>query len=189
MGTMGALYWQLNDVWVAPSWSSIEFDGKFKILQYWAKEFLSPLYVTCHVDKTGKVSVIVIRDTLGSSENLKILIKVFKWSSFSVLREDIKNFEMEENSVKLVYSFKLTDYLKNELTPANSFLEISLRNTNNKTLASNYVFPERIKNCKGIQKSFVQVRNFNSINILIPYYYLTYFRLRFLHPDVSSPKA
>lgn len=34
MQTMGALYWQLNDVWVAPSWSSIEFNGNYKVSQF-----------------------------------------------------------------------------------------------------------------------------------------------------------
>lgn len=31
MNTMGALFWQLNDVWVAPSWSSIEYNGNYKV--------------------------------------------------------------------------------------------------------------------------------------------------------------
>lgn len=28
---MGALFWQLNDVWIAPTWSSIDYYGRYKV--------------------------------------------------------------------------------------------------------------------------------------------------------------
>lgn len=31
---MGTLYWQLNDCWPAPTWSSIDYYGSWKALHY-----------------------------------------------------------------------------------------------------------------------------------------------------------
>lgn len=47
--TMGALYWQLNDVWQAPTWSSIEFGGKWKMLHYFARRFFFPIQVMPYI--------------------------------------------------------------------------------------------------------------------------------------------
>lgn len=39
---MGALYWQVNDDWPAPSWSSIDYFGRWKALHYLACDFFAP---------------------------------------------------------------------------------------------------------------------------------------------------
>jgi beta-mannosidase len=43
---MGVIYWQINDIWPAASWSSIDVFGRWKALQYYAKRFFSPLLVS-----------------------------------------------------------------------------------------------------------------------------------------------
>lgn len=44
--TMGTLYWQLNDMWPAPTWSSLDWHGNWKALHYMAKHFYAPMLVS-----------------------------------------------------------------------------------------------------------------------------------------------
>ena len=43
---MGSLFWQLNDCWPSISWSSIDFKGTWKALQYALKEEYNPIYLS-----------------------------------------------------------------------------------------------------------------------------------------------
>ena len=55
--TMGALYWQFNDVWQAPTWASIEFGGKWKMLHNYAKNFLANTLVSPFEDSNQTLKV------------------------------------------------------------------------------------------------------------------------------------
>ena len=59
---MGSLYWQLNDCWPGISWSSVDFYGRWKALQYFANRFYAPLSVTAAEDD-GKMFFAVLNDT------------------------------------------------------------------------------------------------------------------------------
>lgn len=47
---MGAVYWQYNDNWPVASWSSVDYYGRWKALQYRAKAFFANVLLSCPVD-------------------------------------------------------------------------------------------------------------------------------------------
>ena len=59
--TMGSIFWQLNDCWPVVSPSSIDYYGRWKALQYYARRFYSPLLVSSRL-KDGSLNVSVVSD-------------------------------------------------------------------------------------------------------------------------------
>jgi beta-mannosidase len=59
--TMGSIFWQLNDCWPVASWSSIDYYGRWKALQYYARRFYAPILVSPHVED-GSVKVYIVSD-------------------------------------------------------------------------------------------------------------------------------
>jgi len=59
--SMGSLYWQLNDVWPGPSWSSLDYFGRWKALQYHAKRFYAPVDIV-PIRRDGRTSLYLVSD-------------------------------------------------------------------------------------------------------------------------------
>ncbi|MFD1789784.1 glycoside hydrolase family 2 protein [Sphingomonas floccifaciens] len=59
--TLGSLYWQLNDTWPAISWSSIDWYGRWKLLNFEAKRFFAPQAIVAE-HKGGATQVSVVSD-------------------------------------------------------------------------------------------------------------------------------
>ncbi|XP_042069280.1 beta-mannosidase isoform X1 [Haplochromis burtoni] len=76
--TMGALYWQLNDIWQAPSWSSIEFGGKWKMLHYFAQSFFAAVFPVAF-EEDDTLVIYAISD-LSRDLKLRAVVNVFSWT-------------------------------------------------------------------------------------------------------------
>ncbi len=51
---MGAVYWQLNDIWPVASWASIDYYGRWKALHYYARRCFAPIMLSC--DEVGETT-------------------------------------------------------------------------------------------------------------------------------------
>jgi beta-mannosidase len=101
---MGTLYWQLNDCWPAISWSSMDYFGNWKALQYRAKEAFENLLLSTTF-KNNKISIYIINDNFEIySDDLIIELIDFKGN---VLWSDKKLISIEKDSSKKVYELDL----------------------------------------------------------------------------------
>lgn len=135
---MGALYWQLNDIWPVASWASIDYYGRLKALHYYAKRFFTPVIVSCEeigekatrpfviydpyeFDYVTKAKLSVTNDTLFD-KNLTVraylrnsygkVLDTYEWNinvpSFSVVHLDQIDFNKTDVKENY-YSYELVE--------------------------------------------------------------------------------
>ncbi|MBO4733035.1 MAG: glycoside hydrolase family 2 protein, partial [Clostridia bacterium] len=127
---MGALYWQLNDIWPVASWSSVDSFGRMKALHYFAKRFFAPVTVGCIEtgEHTTRNSVVMQEDLFGyetkaelfvCNEMLEQITGTVKWSLRNARAEILQSGEFkasvapQSTFIADEIDFKKTDVLNN----------------------------------------------------------------------------
>jgi beta-mannosidase len=120
---MGTLYWQLNDVWPVASWSSIDSKGKWKALQYKAKEVYADILLTAVVEKeTLRISI--VNDNLFTSGELTVQAIDFTGKTVFM---DVKEVMSKTNSSEEMYNVTFKTLLADLATPKNVYVLLSFK--------------------------------------------------------------
>lgn len=81
-GAMGILYWQLNDIWQGPSWSGIEWGGRWKPLHNMIRRAFEPVVVTFQGIQTdpSSVKLFAVSDLPSSATTaLVVTVTIERW--------------------------------------------------------------------------------------------------------------
>ncbi|TMW52461.1 hypothetical protein DOY81_002476, partial [Sarcophaga bullata] len=151
--TMGAIYWHLNDNWVAPTWSSIDYYGNYKMVWYWSKEFMAPTAIIALMDlKNSKINITVTKEeTVNEIEEparFNITMYTFLWSELYHRRSFTWEISVGSNGINTEY-LDMRAVFSQPFTRYNSFLKFVLSQSN-RTISRTYIIPGRIANTNGI---------------------------------------
>lgn len=127
---MGALYWQLNDIWPAISWSSIDCFGKWKPLHYAAKRFYEPIHLSAFINEE-KLMINVSNETLEEFKGKVVVnIKNMDLDVISTKEYDVSVDELSAESIGEVKTLKMSDIALDEI-----FAECVLYNTRDEKIS------------------------------------------------------
>ncbi len=117
----GSLYWQFNDCWPTCSWSSVDYYGRYKALQYTAKKFFKPLMVSIE-DSKKRVKIFAHNDAL-IPETCTVEVTLASFTGCVHYRK-AKDFCISENCNMEVDDIDLTTFSRTQLK--NSYLSAKL---------------------------------------------------------------
>jgi beta-mannosidase len=72
----GTLYWQLNDCWPAPTWSSVDYNGNWKALQYRMRDDYLDVSVVAKYNDLNDVDYYLVSDVVNAFKS-NVKLKVF----------------------------------------------------------------------------------------------------------------
>ncbi len=159
--TMGALYWMLKDIWQAPSRSSLDFDGKWKMLHYFAKNMFQNLLISPFEDNNQTLKIAVVRDDYSGLVKFDLSVRVYLWSSLKISFEDKSVIETQSFSSKVIYSKPIADIISEAKCENRDqcVIEVSIKNSEFGLSANNFFLLSELKHVVGLQKPKIQITN------------------------------
>jgi len=98
---MGSLFWQIDDTWPVASWSSIDYYGRWKALQYYARRAFAPVLISLEaVD--GRVRAYAVSDR-REAVPAKLLVQVLTLAG-ELVYQDEQTLTLAPNQSAQVWS-------------------------------------------------------------------------------------
>jgi beta-mannosidase len=135
--SMGSIYWQLNDCWPVASWASLDYQGHWKALQYFARRFYDDLLVSPHLED-GTLAVYVVSDrTKPTPATLRV-----QWMSFDgkLLNDKSIQVEIPPLSSKIYWQAPIADFQNTSGVDAAQMFAVTDLVAGGKVLSSNLIF-------------------------------------------------
>jgi beta-mannosidase len=109
---MGLMYWQLNDIWQAPTWASIEYGLKWKMAHYYIRHAYSSTYVLLKLtpylasttDENARISLYLISDLPDAADN-QINCSIHSFDTFDTRFSATYDVHTNSSGVQLIYSW------------------------------------------------------------------------------------
>jgi len=106
---MGSLYWQIDDCWPVASWSSIDYYGRWKALQYYARHFYNDLLISPSVQK-GDLKLYVVSDRVKAVP-AQIRVSLMNFDG-RVLKNFVRDVSVEPLTSRSYFDLKVDELLK-----------------------------------------------------------------------------
>lgn len=134
--TMGALYWQHNDIWQAPSWSTIDYDGQWKVGHYFAARFFADPILSIVDDRNGTIVIYTVTDQLSIQQNVQLVVQMWTWNYFEPLRQWNSTVDVQPEGSQKVFESSRTDLISDGFCSAEAacFLTAFLVNNDDEQL-------------------------------------------------------
>ena len=135
--TMGSIFWQLNDCWPVASWSSIDYYGRWKALQYYARRFYAPVLVSPAVEN-GQLNVYIVSDkTAPLNAQLRLRIMDFHGK---ILQQQTQPVTIPALSSKVYIDLPLSQFINVNGTDSAAIFGAADLSIDGKPLSSNTVY-------------------------------------------------
>jgi beta-mannosidase len=139
--TMGLMFWQLNDCWPVASWASIDYFGRWKALQFYAKKFYADLAVAPYLHD-GFIDTTLISD-LDHPVQAKLTVTLMGFDG-KLYSTSEQGYTLPAASARQVSHLAVTDLLGSH-SAADTFARFLLT-VNGKPVADRAIYFDHVRN-------------------------------------------